>query len=371
MAHPSPLAGHHERAGALASAWAVGAPDPSRNHAPEGEARQPIAVVECYVPVELEYAALRKACVVLDHPQRAVVEVTGSDRLDFLDRMFTQRVRDLKPGEGRWSFWLNRKGRIDADVRVLALPDRVLLDTDAHAAPRLLATLGAYLITEDAALADRTMNLHRLALHGPRAPAVLDVARTGWAHPDQIIADRDDRAGVPGLELTLPTERAAEVYESLLAAGARPAGWHAFNIARIEAGTALYYLDFGPDSLPHETGVLRERVDFRKGCYLGQEIVARMESRGPAKQRLVAIRLADDAGDAQPTTGAAVLAEQGDEQVGAVTSSTVSPMLGGVPVCFAMVRAAHTQPGVGLRVRADRGFARATVQPTMRFVEPR
>ncbi len=395
MAHPSPIIAHTVAAEPLASPYAA-----------PGDPVLAIEVIQAFGPMPLEYAAIRRSCGLLDLPHRATIEVTGSDRLDFLNRMVTQELRGLEPLHARRAFWLNRKGRIDADLRVIALGDRTLLELDAHALKRTLDTLPAFIFTEDVAFRDATAETHRLALHGPAARALLDAAADstgdrpaaslgqGEATTARIAGSgvtvvRDDSAGEVGLELFVPTDAAARVFDRLLEAGGwrwdapeafdpgaararvRPIGWLAYNVARIEAGTPLYYLDFGPDSLPHETGVLHDRVSFRKGCYLGQEVVARMESLGQPKQRLVALRF-DDAGDAretpQPVTGDAVFAEgTSDKPIGAVTSSTISPMLGGVPVCFAMVRSAHAAPGARLTVEAGGARVTAAVQDGLAF----
>ncbi|MDX9910759.1 MAG: glycine cleavage T C-terminal barrel domain-containing protein [Phycisphaerales bacterium] len=155
----------------------------------------------------------------------------------------------------------------------------------------------------------------------------------------------------------------------------RPAGWFACNIARIEAGTPLFPIDFGPENLPHESGVLDDRVSFRKGCYLGQEVVARMQSLGHPKQRLIALRLVGDnacdehANTRQPVGGAHVFArsDAGGNPVGTITSSTISPMLAGEVACFAMMRYANSDPGAELTIAADGAYVDAMVQPSLRF----
>ena len=114
---------------------------------PYGPPDAGVEVAQTLGPVELEYAALRKSCVLIDQPQRGSVEISGSDRIDFLNRMLTQDLRPLSGGAFRWleSFWLSRKGRIDADVRVIGLTDRVVFDLDIHSVATLIETLGAYL----------------------------------------------------------------------------------------------------------------------------------------------------------------------------------------------------------------------------------
>ncbi len=395
MAHPSPLLERHRAAGATLIPY--GPPD------------APIELVATFGALELEYAAVRRSCLLLDQPQRATLVVTGADRLDFLQRMLTQQLKGLAPFESRRSFWLNKKGRIDADLRLTELDGRTIVDLDAHAAPRTIAGLTAYIITEDVAIEDATRTTHRLALHGPGAGALLRELSTPIAGapvadlaPDractvrlaetEVLVERQDVAGAPGFELSVPIEAAGRVYDGLAAlapphpppdpgrAGAaaptparlRLGGWGAYNIARIEGGTPLYNIDFGLDSLPHETGVLRDRVSFTKGCYLGQEIVARMESRGHSKRTLVALRC-EPAGPLpdgpMPETGSAVFdAAETAEPIGIVTSAAPSPLMGSAPICFAPVRPGFGDAGRALLVEADGDRLRARVQERLAFV---
>lgn len=417
MARLSPLNPAHERSGAVLAPYG-----------PEGDG---IPVVQVYSGIDREYAAIRKAAAILDLPQRAALEVTGPDRLSFLNRMITQELRGLG-GTGRApycvrrSFWLNRKGRIDADLTVIGLPDRVILEMDAHAAARTVEGLSSYIIADDVQVRRLGDDVHRLSLHGPHSAAILAAVaspaggspvatdlgpgQAGLYADGTLVVWRHDPTGEAGFEVLLPTTAAADVYsrlaepaESLADARDRPgraiglhgdsdrtpdrpgvgaarrairAGWHAFNIARVEAGTPLYYLDFGPDSLPHETGdeTLRDRVSFRKGCYLGQEIVARMQSLGHPRQRLVALDFPDTtatgpASDApQPVTGSRITAAADPvaDAIGVVTSSVISPMLGGRPVCFAMVKYKHAAPGTTVHVMLEDGdFLPAVVRPSL------
>ena len=384
--------------------------------APDGHPG-PAVLAEQIAELELEYAAIRKHAALFDQPHRGVILVTGSDRLDFLGRMITQDVKPLPPFSWRHSFWLNRKGRIDADMRVIVLPDRILLDMDIHAVSRTLAGLNAYIITEDVTLRDATHDIHRLSVHGPGAAVSLasvvahaqtvpgvapqstlptlerGLAMTCAFGGSILTVARDDSTGEIGLEVFVPRDLARPLYEALVSRAhdhsppsahakptaplLRPIGWHALNIARIEAGTALYNLDFGPNNLPHETGddVLKSRVSFKKGCYLGQEIVARMDARGHPKIVLGALALEgadarDDAGTPrQPVTGAPLFttADASGEPVGAVTSSTVSPMRSSTPILFAMVRHANSEPGTTLFVPAEGRVVVATVQKGLVF----
>ncbi|MBX3389704.1 MAG: aminomethyltransferase family protein [Phycisphaeraceae bacterium] len=423
MARQSPIQPLHDQAGAMMLPYGPDSPPPQAPDAPAHEAPEPVNIVGTYGELELEYAAIRKGCLLLDLPQRAVLEVTGADRLEFLNRMITQ---ELKPGK-KWlepfnsvsSFWLNRKGRIDADLRVIVLPERVLLECDAHAVKRTLDGLNAFIITEDAAITDLSATSHRLALHGPTAAKLLATVSTPVGGPSieslppnqsclvriaetEAIIDRRDQTGEIGLDLIVPTTHARTIYELLLQRGfphehvhervhsselsaqvrLRPGGWHAFNIARIEAGTPLYYIDFGPSSLPAESGVIEDRVSFTKGCYLGQEIVARMHARGHSKRKLVALRAESQssqhalssqpedpyfAGALQPISGARVFPIEGEapESVGVVTSSTLSPMNAATPLCFAAIKNDLASPGARFRIPAEDRSIEMTVMPTL------
>lgn len=403
MATISPLQAMHEQA--EASFLAYGKPDQAAPAA--------IPVVETFGELEAEYAAIRKGCVLIDMPQRGAIAVRGADRKTFLNNMLTQELKAQRPFQVRRSFWLNRKGRIEADLRVIMLEDEIIFDLDVLSAARTIETLAAFIIADDVVLDDLTEPRHRLALHGPTAldllsevagpvqgPPLADLGQGQAAlikiADHQVLVDRDDQTGDLGLHLLMQRDAASAVHAQLLEAGLpngaggkryrlRQAGWHAFNIARIEAGCPIFNLDFSTNNLPAESGVLSDRVSFTKGCYLGQEVVARMHSLGHAKQRLVGLRLQDTAGGAaggagagsggQPITGAAVFAQPGangadaaaGDAVGAVTSSTRSPMLSDAVLCFAQVKWDAAQTNNRLWVQTDAQLAAAVVQESLVF----
>ncbi len=339
-------------------------------------------LVATFGDLESEYAAVRRGAGLLDSPHRATIVVTGTDRRDFLNRMLTQELKNLDAGHACRGFWLNRRGRIVADMLLAELGDRLVVDLDVHAAQRAVASLSEFLFAEDVRITDAGDSFHHVAVHGPQAPAVISAATGTPDLPDEgacellidgvaVVAARVDQTGEPGFELIMPRPEAEAVWDALLAAGeaigqecrVRPIGWHAFNIARVEAGTPLYNIDFGPDNLPHESGVLKDRVSFTKGCYLGQEIVARTENLGRPKQQLVGLR---PVRDLLPAAGTEVLAE--GKPIGVVTSSTLSPMLGRAPIAFAMLRSGHSAPGSVVQLEAE-GEQTEAVVGALRFYE--
>lgn len=367
---------------------------------PYGDGAAGVELVATYGLLELEYAAFRRGAAVMARPDRGVLAIGGADRVDFLNRMVTQELKGLPAGEVREAFWLNRKGRIEADLLLCQMPPRegqasiMLADLDVHDVARAVETLGAFLFSEDVQLADARAAWVRLSVHGPEGAALLHGAGANEADLEAVLKPgacgwltlagasvavaRRDQCASPGLELWVPADHAAAVWNALVSqhdledAGrrrARPVGWYAYNIARIEGGTPLFHVDFGPDSLPHETGVLGRRTSFRKGCYLGQEVVARMESLGHPKQKVVGLRTQQDR---LPTAGSPIFERGADGEpgnpVGAITSSALSPMLGAAPIALAMVKHAFTVPGTELLAPAEGDRATVVVQPSLEFI---
>ncbi len=373
MSTPSPLESQHRDAAAL--------------FLPYGPAESAISLVATFGEPELEYAAIRKTAGLMDMPQRGVLRVTGGDRLAFLGSMLSQEITSAQAGAVRQSLWLNRQGRIQADLTLICEAEAVTVSVDAHQASAVATTLGEFLFTEDVAIEDLSETHHQLSLHGPKAGQYLGQI-VGDGEAEQIFAlrhlqatrvtaagcpalvYREDLAGAPGLHLVLEREQVAAVYAALIEAGSVPEdahefglrrlGWSAFNVARIEAGTPLMNIDFGETNLPHETNLLGSRVSFTKGCYLGQEIVARMESQGRPKQQLMALKVT---GETLPATGDHVLDPAKEAAViGAVTSSAPSPLLGSQAVCLAMLKTEFAEVGKMVRVVAEGTQVEATVE---------
>jgi len=336
-------------------------------------------VVAAFAEVELEYAAIRGGVALVDCPQRGTIVVRGADRVDFVNRLVTQEIKKLADGAVAHAFLTNRKGRIDADLVVARLPDMLVLDTLAHDVAAVREALEKLVFSEDVQFEVRAATHARIALHGPKAePALkaLGLAAAGevaaWsAQPGDARAEiwRVDEFGVPGFALSVPIAQAASVWRSFVTFGARPAGWFATNTARIEAGTPYFRIDFGPTNLPHESGLLASRVSFTKGCYPGQEVVARMHNLGKPKQKLVGLRIE---GELLPVADAQVFAfvEGGSigDPVGVVTSSGLAPMLGAVPVAFAMVASSAYEVGTRVLVNAE-GAQAAAVVTQLAFLE--
>ena len=344
-----------------------------------------LEIVSTFGEPQAEYAAVRKAAAIIDLPQRGVLELSGRDRLAFLNNLISNKTYDpktrvgLPAGSGVYAFFLNVKGRIVADMNVLELGERTLLEMDARMVEPVRLMLGKFLFAEQVKMVSKVGELHRLSMHGPEALAVLtDAAESLSPSLDQLssapakllgvdaIVYRDDECSVPGYHVIVLASRVRDLWEGLLSQFSnplelgkrrlRPIGWAAYNAARIEGGRPLFDIDFGnsldpeQSALPGETGPLFERaVSLTKGCYLGQEIVARMHARGQVAKKLVGLRVE---GDALPMAGEKLL-DPAQNQVGMITSSTMSPILSDAPIALGYVKKPFFETGTVLSVAAE------------------
>jgi folate-binding protein YgfZ len=339
MANPSPLMAPHEAHGVQPMPFGAD-----------------VTVAAVHDIVETEYGRLRNRAAVMDCPHRALVEVTGGDRRDFLHRMLTNDGAPdraaVQAGHAIRQFLLDREGHIMADAMQIDSDGRTWLDTDVYSAAGLVAELDRMLFGEDVQWRDVTSRWHRLSLHGPNAE------RIAGRYRDAALVFPHEQCGVPGWHVWMDAARVAEAWEALTGGEdppAKPLGWLAFNMARIEAGTPLYRVDFGPDSIPNETGILQQAVSNTKGCFRGQEIVARIRDRGHPAKILVAI---ESVTDQLPIAGEPVFAEPAyGKPIGAVTSSAPSPLRSGKPIGMAMVKWGCHEPGTELYTPVQGGTA--------------
>lgn len=353
-----------------------------------------VPIVATFGEYEAEYAAIHRHVAILHRPQKGILRLTGSesDRRDLLHRLTTQDIRSMAGGATCRALQLNDKGRIIADMMVHHGEADTWLELDTCDAAALKAMLEGRIFTEDISIEEWSDQRVAVSLFGPAAGTLLgEAAAAVMAMPGThhvlhwsgqlMTAYRRDQGSVIGLHLLIPTQVAAQVYESLLQAAGyeaidlpdaeyaqrrrqslrgRPIGWLAYNTARIEAGEAIFHVDFGPDSLPHEIGIaaFAQAVHLNKGCYLGQEIVARMQNLGHPKKVLVPVRFQDDR---MPVSGAQVFDTDRATAIGAITSSTVSPRQGNVAIALAMMKWGRHKPGTKLTAAAEGAWVEGEV----------
>ena len=238
--------------------------------------------------------------------QTGWIRVTGGDRVRWLNGMVTNAIQDLGPGEGCYNFVLNAQGRIQGDLTAFAQPDDLLLETDRHRLPKLIATLDHFIIMDDVELSDISARRNGLALAGPRAAAVLQglglspgklqalQLQTAMWQGAAVDVIRAHGPLVDRYELWADARTIERIGEELVAAGLVPVSPEALEDLRILEGTPRYGTDIRNSEtardLPQETGQGRA-LNFSKGCYLGQEIVERIRSRGAVHRTFTGFQL--------------------------------------------------------------------------------
>ncbi|MET0619170.1 MAG: hypothetical protein ABW056_02770 [Thermoanaerobaculia bacterium] len=268
-----------------------------------------------------DYAAARNR---LAHRARAgVVVVEGPDRADFLQGQLTQDVRGLAPGQSRLAAGLTAKGKLLYFGRLVAEADRFLLLLPAQAAPGVAGHLARYAAFQKASARDATAEFVRVALYGPEAAGL----QNGAAPADTIrLPPEWDHAG----ELLAPEGARDAILEGLSRAGSVPVSENTSEILRVEAGRPRWGQDATEASLAGEVG-LEAAISATKGCYVGQEIVARMRTYGKMNRRLAGLRF--PGGPVAPGTSFPD-PEKPQRELARVTSAVVSPRFGAIGLGF-------------------------------------
>jgi tRNA-modifying protein YgfZ len=301
--------------------------------------------------LERDYAAITGAAGLLDRSARGKLDVTGPDAADFLQGQVTNDVLALGSGDGCYAALLDPKAHITADMRILSAGAADLwLDTEAEALQAVLGHLRMYKIGRQVEIADRTTERAILSLLGPASAAVATratgvpapAAAHDWVQAQLGSVDVRVVATGEGVDLLGPAGVADTLQAALLDAGATEIGDEAAEVLRVERGIPRYGVDMGPDNLPGEAGIVERAVSFTKGCYIGQEPVARMYHRGRPNRHLRGLRL-----DVAVSAGEPLVA--GEREVGRLTSAVTSPRLG--PIGLAIVRR-EVEPGERVAVGA-------------------
>ena len=289
-------------------------------------------------------AAVRRSTGWFRLRERALLEVSGTDRVRWLNGMLSNDVAQLEPAGARsgcYALLLTPKGRIVADLHVLQRGDVFWLELSADAAARVEARLEKYIIADDVRLADRSREFVRLGLEGPRAADVVAPllgsapapAPDSWLDAtlggSRVALAAFGWSGEPGYQLFVPAQAADAAVAALDAAvracGGIAADAQALEVLRIEAGIPRLGAELDEDVLPAEAHLTERAVSFTKGCYTGQEIVARLDARGQVQHLLVGLRFEDDG---LPAPGAGV--EVGGRRIGEVTSACRSAVAGAI-----------------------------------------
>jgi len=308
--------------------------------------------IEIEAPVELDaqYRALREQAGVLDRSERGKLVARGSEAAEYLQGQVTNEVEALAPGEGCYAALLDRKGHMRADMRLLRLADDELwLDCEPVAAPALMRHLDMYRIGRDVELVDATVDRALLSVAGPGARELSGVGPLSpeHAHRELTLADVDCRAVATdlGVDLVVAPQDAVAVRDHLLDRGIVGVTEAAVEVVRVESGRPRFGAEMTEATIPAEAGINERAVSFTKGCYIGQETVARLHYKGRPNRHLRGLRLDDPA-----ERGDAIVL--GEREIGSVGTACVSPAMG--PIGLAIVRR-EAQPGDRVSVGAGGG----------------
>jgi folate-binding protein YgfZ len=316
-----------------------------------------------------EYAALTTSAGVIDLSFRSRLCLTGADRQTFLNGQVTNNVKDLNVGEGCYAALVTAKGKVQSDLNIYILENEILLDFEPGYSAAVAERLEKYVIADDVQIVDVSAHFGLLSVQGPKSEEVL--CRLNWQfetpqdpmqiamrhHPSfgEIYICRLHRTGTSGFDLYLPTTALEKAADELITAARGPGGlacgWQALETARIEAGIPRFGADMDESNLAPETGIEMRAISYSKGCYIGQEVIARIRTYGQVAKALRVLKPLDDS-NAVPQRGDRLFA--GDREVGHITSAVLSPAANS-PIALGYVRREHNAIGTDLVLRASNG----------------
>jgi folate-binding protein YgfZ len=299
-----------------------------------------------------EHRALREACGLLDRSERGKLALSGAGSVEFLNGQVTNELSELQPGEGRYAAFLTHKGKMLGDLRILAVgtpgerPSELLLDTERVALQALFDMIRRFKVGYDVELHKRTLERGLLSLIGPEAERVAgaDGALGSDEHANTPIeldgigalAIRTDL----GVDLLCDAADSERLHDALIARGAIAVSEQAGECARIESGRPRFGIEIDETTIPQEAGLNERAVSFTKGCYVGQETVARLHWKGKPNRHLRGLRLSAPAAPGEEL-------RLGERAVGHVGSVALSPEHG--PIALALVRR-EAEPGARIVV---------------------
>ena len=313
---------------------------------------------------QAEFAGLRSGCGLYDLGFRAKISLTGGDRVRWLNGMVTNNIRDLAVGQGVYAFLLNPQGRILGDLYAYNRGESITVDTDCGQAEKIFATFDHYIIMDDVEVADLSEHLTALGIAGPKSRAALAAAgfaipemgalqaqSVTWQGMDCTLVRGEDEEHL-SYEIWLAPDSVRQLWDALLAAGAAPVGSEALELHRIVSGIPRYGVDICERDLPQETEQERA-LNFNKGCYVGQEIVERIHSRGAVHRKFAGF-LAENS--VQVAAGTKIVS--GEKEVGEITSAACLQLTGGdKTVALGYIRREVGVPGRAVTI----GAVKATV----------
>jgi len=298
---------------------------------------------ELKIEIDAQYRQLREECGLVERPERGLLIVSGPEAAEYLQGQLTNDTEAIEPDRWIYAALLDRKGHMQADMRVLRPGEgpELWLDLEPEGLAAASRHLQMYKIGREVEVVDASERHTLLSLIGPRATEIARAVESSSLRTDA------------GVDLIVPVAERDRSRDALLAAGAVEVSGEAAEILRIEAGRPRFGAEMGTETMPAEAGIVEQAVSFTKGCYIGQETVARLHYKGKPNRHLRGLRLS-----APASPGAAL--RLGEKEVGTLGSAAVSPALG--PVGLAILRR-EAEPGASVAVGEDGVTAEVVALP--------
>jgi folate-binding protein YgfZ len=316
-----------------------------KNHGAEFEDFLGSEIPSTYGDEEKEYWAIRNNVAVRDVSFFGKVKITGKDAQNFLHRMISNDVQSLQPGKGIWALFLDIKGHVQGDFKLYRFQDFMMMILQRHALERVVKGLDRYVISEQLRMIDVTEEFGLFQILGPNATAVLQSKGVQTLPTDELSFQSVSINGIEtqiirmgtGYSILMPAASAVDLLNFL---DLQPVGQRAFNIFRIETGLPVLGLDFDDTNLPQESR-LDKAISFNKGCYLGQEVIARLDAQGHVNKILMGL---ESEAELKPQQKLYF----GEKEIGRITSAAYSP-LRKLNVGLGYVRREHAKDGQTLQ----------------------
>jgi folate-binding protein YgfZ len=334
-----------------------------------------IEIKQDYGDIRAEHKSLWESCGVLDFGFRGRLCLTGGDRARFLHGQVTNDVKGLRAGEGCYAALITAKGKMQSDLNIYCLPDELLLDFEPGLTATVSERLEKYVIADDVQIIDIAPNYGLLSVQGPKSESVIRAAGiidelpiksfNFVRKPETIFGElhviNQPRLGTTGFDLLIATDAVENLKRKLIAAakteGGTECGWAAFEVARIEAGIPRFGPDMDETINPLEAGLATRAISFNKGCYIGQEVISRIQTYSEVQKALRGLRLTDDL-KGLPKKGDKLFHD--GKEAGFITSATTSPKLN-ANIALGYVKREKNQVGTELVLHTESAECQARI----------
>jgi aminomethyltransferase len=311
-----------------------------------------------------EYKAVRNNVGIVDLSHHGKIEFRGKEHIKFLQGILSSDVKKLEEGDGQYSTFLTPKGRIITDMRLYRRRDSVLLDLEPGLNEKVRELFLKYRISYKVDIEDVTESTSLISVHGPKAKKLAEKTLgkqipelkesdfiTSEINGQELLIANINRTGELGFDIFVSSDGTNKtIWENLIAGGqefnAKPVGLDAFETLRIEAGIPVFGVDMNENTIPIEAGIWNA-LSFDKGCYVGQEVIARIKWRGHVNRNLIGIIID---GDQIPRKDSRIIC--GEREIGHITSSTFSPKLNKI-IALGYIRREYNNPGARITVEIE------------------